>query len=700
MERHMRRVSLILLLLLAIGGVVSWIIRSNEACIDCRGWHSIASLQSETLQLQSSQGILNQGAIPASYDAAFYVSSDAIKELSDAFKSVEARIRGTNTTIKLTDLDLSFAPTGIRAVASLTATEEATGARVNLGVDGYLDYARTVVADKTKESSAQFLFRPTKVFAAAKWWIFTKRSNEFAEQLLATGAGRIFMKQLTVEMPTVAHLPVKLGFEQPEVDERKLGKATIRLQKKWLPSDVGPTIATMLPLFTNSGVWLVGRLQETSFKHPDVADLPKGRAEILQLREQLLTSVSTELDRVQIPKADIYAWLAKEVFLGIPSRLNKLDLPQRTLELQSTAVQGSIYNSLKRTKTGKWGASVNLASPTSASGHVRVENATSTWTAGSGLALKAVASAHAEMRIDVLLDPLISGGIDFDMNWRGDVPSTPINARLHLFEFLTPHGKSLAVGTESDCSEIEITALSGGEVEFGATLYENLEIQNASFAVDSIPRLQELTSIVDGAEKIVAFSPNSIRRHVQLLKLITSPDGYEISFKTDFGSSDEEDLDDSKRNLAKHKAEQLLDEHWEKSFPSKCGPNRSPKFLFAGDDFGENNLLVKALVDFLSLLGRGFDEAERQKELQKHNLKVAEQDLKDINDPLKAPEVTARIVGRSLRAAGKTAQQVDSAVSKAHSQAKTNWNHLEADAKGVVGRVKDEVERRTGIKLP
>jgi hypothetical protein len=75
---------------------------------------------------------------------------------------------------------------------------------------------------------------------------------------------------------------------------------------------------------------------------------------------------------------------------------------------------------------------------------------------------------------------------------------------------------------------------------------------------------------------------------------------------------------------------------WQSRHTPKCGPDRSLVFLFADQDFGPNNEIVK----FFKSVGRSID-------LTKHNAKVALDDLKKIaKDPRNAPQVVGDVLDR------------------------------------------------------
>lgn len=664
------------------------------ACDDCRSWNSAEAIRSETLQLRNAQLILQRGALPDAWDAGVYVAADAIEEVTDAFEGVEAHIAGGKDTLQLSRLDLTFAPTGIRGIASIAATESMTGARVELVVEGYLDYLRAELTGENSDAHAMFAFRPSHVYATAKWGFWNGKTDAFAGRLLANQMGRHFVKMLTFPVPIVRHLPVRIGIaknaagQHSKSDTKDIGGARIDIEQTMPESDVGPSMTAMLPLYTPDGVWLLARLSSVA-QVPDTKSLPKDRSKLVRERDALLAEITKKLGQVQEPPDDICLWFGKALFAAIPDRIRSLDEVHRTFHMKSVRVQGSLYDKMKDNKViGEYGVRVNLKHANSATGYVRVDSADYSWNEKNGAAIRATASAHADIGVGVEVDLGPGGGFVIDMTPRGNVPATAVDARIHLRSISTEYGKALYAGVESDCSPVEITALAGGEIEFGARLYENISVPNeAALIVDPVPRFQDMRALIKGADRFVTFTPNWVRRQIQLRDVAVKPDGYRITLDTDFRAVKQPEIE-TKMPSELAKIEGAVSHDWANSYPAKCGKRKPPVVLIAGQDFGENNLLVKALKEFVETLNKGWSEAERQAELQKHNLVLAYQDLQDIKDPAKAPEVVARVAERTYKAAGKAVDQAARASQKAKHQFEANVN----GAKRAYDKAEDSVK--------
>lgn len=628
----------------------------------CDGWEQGGRLQSEVLELQAAERTFRHGKIPFDWDAGVFVSAET---LSAAFQSLEgvraAAVKIPNTKLEIRKAKLRTDVGRTYANLKVTARQENVDLEAALDIEGFLQYRGAELRGDPAEPKAVFAFTTTRITPSAKWLFLSTKTSRLASRLIATGVARAFSDTLILEIPLILDPELKVGFKKNDKNENSKEKTvptgnagTVTLKETMPESDIGPKMRSWVPLNTPNGIWLLASRTDQMIGVPDPAGAERSDSELKKLRDQLRKTVAAAIENITAPSGQIAIWLNKTVLLAIPQNFNLLNDDLRTYKVASIGHKGNLIDEMKKADVvGEGGYRVYLQGDNAVHGKLITSNAKGTWIKGSGFTLVANAKAHANMDITIEVDPYIGGGVTIDTMVEGGA-SGAYEERLLLERVTASQGDVLAFGHQPKCKQLELTMLAGGEIEFGARTYENIgdKLDPADVLIDPLPRYQVVAKALNAEEsEQVKIEDAWIKRQVHLEEIRADDNGYWLRVRPQFELVRQKPDD---KQLLADKARMLVEveKTWQQTWAPRCPAKRAPVFLFAGQDFGPNNEIVKAVKRIL-------DELSKQKDLQKHNVKVAVEDVKTvIKNPAEAPKVAANVAKRGLKETGKGAKKV------------------------------------------
>lgn len=626
-------------------------------------WLSPDAARQEVEELLRADRILALGDIPKAWDVATFVSTGSLTGLLQALEGVTVRapkLQGVELTIR--KIALSPEAGLSRAALDIEAHDRAENVALGLRVNTLLQYKGTFTAARDDgtgiDTVARFGFAAASIKPAVKLLGLSGSAGELAGRLIGEGVVRLFAESLQVDVPLARDdISVGIGFKEPEA--RKVptddGRGSVTLQASMPFNELEVPVTLIAPLSTPQGFFLLA-----SSKH--ALPIPDKFAELIaasidrepELRRELRSKVMRALDRIAVPADRIAIWInAAPLAEHIAGQYNALSDRDRTLTLKSVARTGHLKEDMHKADiVGEGGYRIDLADDTAASAVARFSKASTEWKDGR-LWLTAGASADAEARLKVHVDPYIGGGFSFGATIRGGLAAFRHTESLVIDRFETSHGQVLVAGTAPKRTEIELTLLTGGDIKIGARTYHFLGDKAGApeVIVDPLPRYQELSELV-GKDAVVE-GPAYLRRIVKVNAFSADADGCSLILETRFDRVSEMPNEADRKALLSG-ITAAVGEAWHRRYDPPPAKPRATVFLFAGQEFGPNNELVKIFKQ----IGEFADRT-------KHNAEVAWEDINRVaRNPLKAPEVIHDVLGRTAKEAERAVQNIATGAEK------------------------------------
>jgi hypothetical protein len=626
-------------------------------------WYSPDAARREVEELLRADRILALGEIPKAWDVATFVSTGSLTGLLQALEGVTVRapkLQGVELTIRKIGLSPDAGMT--RAAIDIEAHDRAENIALCLRVNAIFQYKGTFSAardgDIGTDTVARFGFTAASIKPVLKLLGLSGSAGDLAGRLIGEGVVRMFSDSLQVDVPLTKNgIKVGVGFKEPET--RKLptddGRGSVTLQASMPFNELKLPVTLIAPLSTPKGFFLLA-----SSKH--ALPLPDKYAELIaasidrepELRRELRGKVMRALDRIAVPTDRIAIWInAAPLAEHIAGQYNSLSDRDRTLTLKSVARTGHLKEDMHKADiVGEGGYRIDLVDDAAATAVARFSKASAEWKDGR-LWLTAGASADAEARLKVHVDPYVGGGFSFGATIRGGLAAFRHSESLVVDRFETSHGQVLVAGTAPKRTEIELTLLTGGDVKIGARTYHFLGDKAGApdMIVDPLPRYQALSELV-GKDAVVE-GPAYLQRIVKVDAFSADADGYSLILETRFDRVSEMPTEADRKALLSG-ITIAVGEAWHRRYDPPPAKPRATVFLFAGQEFGPNNELVKIFKQ----IGEFADRT-------KHNAEVAWEDISRIaRNPLKAPEVIHDVLGRTARETERAVQNIATGAEK------------------------------------
>ena len=311
---------------------------------------------------------------------------------------------------------------------------------------------------------------------------------------------------------------------------------------------------------------------------------------------------------------------------------------ERTIRVHSTAYEGDIKRSYDEIDIlGTGGYSARFRSNDSLRGEARVSTLSSEWIENEGLVLTGQIDVQARADIRLHIDPYVGGGFNTNV---GLGASARVPMRVGLVARLVENSDESAVmfGPAVQCARFPLTLeeteldLFGIETDayIGATQMTPWMVMGPETLWYEFIEERSVGGLTFDSEYWIGVRlvPTSV---------VSSTSGYHLL--ADFESK----LSVGRPELAETNSgsDDTFAQVWSQEVQSDCPEKRDMVFLFAGEDFGPNNDLVKTITLVVEAVGITEEVAEISWE---HIVRVVE-------DPREIPVVVAEIIddlGREL----------------------------------------------------
>lgn len=419
---------------------------------------------------------LAEGATPEAWDAALFVSVDAVSHAL-------AQLQGTTLSFPTAD-NLPAAVIDVRSV-TVGGQTAAVGAHLELGahIDG------VPFIDVPIPAEALFFVSGFETDPASG-----ETSLVISPRIVKLGpdnpliAALVELTKLIVDIGTIPELeramtvkvPLPSGFSMSTAINETLtvpaGSGTI----DFAVTSPGATLATSFrfgALITADGIWALGK-----------TGAPTGAAPVADVDAALVPYTA--------PAGSVALFLSGGILGPVVSQFNALDPAMRTIDVQSTAVTGELFaEHWSDDILGDGGFIVRMSEPTSAHATISVGALSANWDSSSSafaiaLPVDVVATGH----IDVHFDPFVGGGAGTSIGVNGRASFTATGTA--AFRQLTDGADDgLWLVPDISCQSVPISIATDGTLEIAdigvpmPTVGANFSAEVGKKAMTPIPLL-------------------------------------------------------------------------------------------------------------------------------------------------------------------------------------------------------------------
>lgn len=585
----------ILLTTIGLGIVLSTALAVYFVCTTNQRYDDTFTDQ-EKRNLQNIEAWLSTGANPESVHLAIALSEDGlsralaqlngVRAASDTLGGLDLEITGTQVDIQPGYLQLSLSLEVTHHEMPFPVTFTAQGVLLVSGVD--------IEPGRAGVSHAHYQIAIREVRAKLGKGLSTFQSIGWARKILASHVAKRFAESLRFSLPIDFPIDLGLGFYRSMTHKTEHGEFQIqyRMSEPQLTADSAIHVVPSIP--TRDAIWFLGAIATKE----DVDDILRGvhrpqpgepQAEIHALRR----SVARLVDNFPALNEDIAIYVNAEFFHTALKAFNNLSEEHRRIDAQLTARREFITKSFKkRGLVGSGGYSIRFLDDKSLSGTVFLSPLTATWTDGTGLSLSGDVKVTAKAGIEIHIDPFIGGGFKTPLMINGST-TVPLKVQLDSRHISLQDGTTAAViGPAISCVRFPLRLEAGGTIPFGAITdqFVGKEQLDPQIIMSSDVHWSRLAA--KGQKGILQFDddywagfrivPKNVIAHVGGYKFIAQTDSLLAKGKRP-------------KPALNSKQRESIKDIWKSRVEQTCLEARPPTYLFAGLEFGPNNVLVKSL---------------------------------------------------------------------------------------------------------
>lgn len=588
------------------------------------------ALTARIAHLQILDKQLAEGLTPENADIAIGISESG---LSAALASLIG-VRAQSTDIDGVELEVvsaqaQFEPGMLRLMLGIKAQHEQV-AEIEFTATGLL------LLESIDRQAATYQPQVTAVEAKMQTGIFSIQTRTWVSEILASNLVQQFAQELTFELPLAHPLVQTMGVDKEErtdVNNDKHGHighyvTNTHMDKSTLLAD--EDLRLLPPLVTSETLWVLGIIQRSSTEEvPPPAESTPSMAELERLQQR----IAERTQAFPLPIADLEFRLNRSSIDHALNTFNSLPQKNRRVITKLTEREGHFakdYN--KDALLGDGGYYANFKTDDSAKAQLDLLPIETTWQdSGARFVTQLAVSASADLKLH--LDPYVGGGFSTLFTIKGE-SRVPIMMRLEARQLRLSDAHTVAViGPVIECTEFPITLSGGGEIKLGVTMHELVGEEQAepyvllSSAHVYPSKVLEATSegalLHDEYWSEVTLSPTLSQANAQGYRVAAN-----VSASLHHGQRENKEEESEGPALT-----QEIETLWKQQVQGKCPTPKGIIVHFAGQDFGPNNEIVKAL----KALAVGLNTMGK-------NLEVAGERLDTvISDPSKTPEVLGDI---------------------------------------------------------
>ncbi|MGL1106481.1 hypothetical protein ACSTLM_20115 [Vibrio parahaemolyticus] len=582
------------------------------------------------LKILDSQ--LAQGLTPENADIAVGISEPGLSAALASLVGVKAQ----STDIDGVELE----------VVSARAHLEPGMLRLSLGIAARLEQVGNVeftasgllLLKSISHQAATYQPLLSSIEAKVKTGMFSFQTRTWVSGLLASHLVQDFAEDLRFELPLAHQAIQNMGVdkvERTDVVNDKHGHighyvTHTHLARSILLAD--ETLRVLPPVVTGEAVWVLGIIQQTE---PVEAKMPVESTPSLDELERLQQRIAEYVQTFASPIADLELRLNQTLIDHALRAFNALPQEKRRVLSKLTEREGHFAKDYDEADiVGEGGYYADFQDHNSARAQLDLLPIKTTWN-DNGAQFDTELSVSASADLKVHLDPYVGGGFSTKFRIEGKT-QVPLSMRLETRQLRLNDGSTVAVmGPVIECRDFPVTLSGGGDIKFGVTMHELVgEEQAEPYVLLSSARVypsQLLEAIDDGP-----LRHDEYWSEVILLPTLSkaSAQGYRV-FANVSATLHHGPREETKRENEAPVLPEGFVTSWKQQVQGKCPTPKGMIVHFAGEDFGPNNEIVKAV----KVLAASVDRTNKNIEISIDRVNTV------IRDPSKTPEVLGDVLG-------------------------------------------------------
>lgn len=585
--------------------------------------------QTEWISIAATKKLLEQGPLPAHWDAALFVDADAFTNLARRFEGLEARFDKNQgdlgeAFLTLTHFDIEPTLGALKGSISLAGKAKKLNAALAIKVEVIARYEGTVTDTDGSQRFAQFKWTPVSIQPSVDWGPLHARAKDLDGQLIALIAEN-FVKPdaFAFTLPVQQSLSAESGFAQPRKTRVPVPpNGWIDFSESMPEQKVDPGAANTAAIFANYGVWIVTQISKDDPlpPPPTIPNIPTEQldTQIAAMRQ----AMAPALAKAQPTGGGVKAFIAKSAFSKLIAAVNAVPAEGKRVTIQATAHEGKLAEKTLHDNTlGSIGAFVELASDADTKASISLGTITGGWTA-NGLQLTVPIAAQMESSLHFHVIAPIGGGAGIVVGVKGDA-SQAISLSAKPVFVSDALVAAAALTPKAQCVQVPITVVTDGKlrVDLGWMSVPSVGVKTylPAFNEDAPPE-----SLFDSRPHFVNFVPQNTKAvsfmhpkpfgEIELVPtaIKTSNDGVEFGAKlivadlTPPGAPDDakaaEQLVQQDAGVVSRRVKTLLHASQESS---TCTAPGNTELLIGDIAIGPNNEVVKFLTNAVNDLTNG-----------------------------------------------------------------------------------------------
>ncbi|MBV9065829.1 MAG: hypothetical protein JO004_08680 [Methylobacteriaceae bacterium] len=479
---------------------------------------------------------LANGRRPQAADAAAFLSNKALdgalQQLVGATVDVPAeKFGGIAATIEGVRIKPGIGLAG--AAMDIRVASKSHGAAVKMHVEGDLAFRGTKLVERAGASAqtvAEFAISIASAEPRLDWGFLDLPGRRAVGEIIASGLMLALDRHLVVEVPMESGLAFDTGFNNVSTVPTSAG--SVMLNSSLPGQTVRRNFAFSMPLFVNSGVWLMVTHAPGEVAAATPPTVPQ--ADLATKVATLRTKVGNEVKDLE-QKHDLVILLKGTAIVGIAEQIARLPDANRTATITSIATTGQLVSDGK--------SYVELRDPTSATAHLVISNVAARWIPNQGAALALDLNMDMEAKVHVHANPLpVGGGAGTTVMLKGGGAGKHVDGTLRLDRIATNGHSLLILDASMPCGGVTADVKTDGRIEIGDFktdlfpfgLRWNVPVPSSigqpTLVMDDLPKrfaLETTHRFDDGTSFHMAH--DAIEYRVSVAGVETGQDGYVVS---------------------------------------------------------------------------------------------------------------------------------------------------------------------------
>ena len=550
--------------------------------------------ESDTAELKHLEGLdhfLASGLRPQSADLAIGLSEDGLSKAISALQGIKSTIQASaDTQLEIVESDIEIKPGLAQVFLGIRASSEKVPLQVTLKAKGVL-LIKEIAFGKTQSDVplVHYQIRIREISGRLGFWGFSIETRRWVNKLISSNITREFAEAVGFSLPL--HFPAgfELGFTKEATHDSDNGQYTVSysMPNSFLVSRQAIDFVPGIP--ADGALWFLAEFEGAdawSDIEEEKSEGPKStKVKLDELRQRVAEKVAEfpplEHDVAVIANASLF-----EAAIGA---FNELPNEKRQIEMNLISRRGHITEESDEVFGQKGGYSLSFLDNDSLTGQAEFSDLESTWD-NNELSLSGHVDINAKAHVKLRIDPYIGGGKSWRF-WINGSAKVPIQVRIAARHLVFEDGSSaVLIGPVIPCNDFRLKLESDTRIKFGIITQE--------FIGEQVPEPQILMSsdvywiriVEQGTRGGLRFA-NGYWAGLRIVPESVIIGGDAFQFLANVSPSvvsgtppNSEPTTADRRSIV---------DSWKMNMKTACPATVDPTYLFAGEDFGPNNDLVK-----------------------------------------------------------------------------------------------------------